>query len=1323
MANDDQSKGRRHRQIRRSVIIGFAISVGLLIIFHRPVLLAIFREVALRYASKANLKMDFRLEGNPFSYLTIRNLHAIPTGPSAIESIEIDSLNVDYSLFGLVRHGMSHLLQDIELRGAQVVLNPAMAPPPTPRPKQKPALPDTFPERIRLADATLIIRESPNDFVVEHADFDLNPRAPGELRIGTLQLPSGDSWSRISGQTSYTHKEFILRDLALSDQEQIRLLSIDASRIDFKALAVKLDAVIGGGQLSVSTALNETESSVNAKINVTAEKIAAESLNKFLLLPENCLSGEIERLALDGTGVIDSPRTWSGTLSLRVSDAHLPAMNFERGAVEVSAGQGRATLQSADIVQDRNEFHLHGAMDLPATVGDFGRTPASLQIAGKTPDLEQLTAGIPVGLTGSVQFNGKIDIADTNVQATLGITGDAVGFSDGIIDKLTATLRASKVIPPSKPQPASAPPATAWRPWFADLRTAIEFTLTGIRYRDYIADSVEGSINGSDDLLGVDRLILRRNQNELSVRGRYRLPEQIGKAASQPVQFDVALNATEAGDFFVADSPSKVSGPLQMTGHIERKKAAIDGQVSLTGSNLKMRDLIVQRLSAQSSIANNVIHLDECSATLNNTDYVNASGTLNLQPPQHYSGKASASVLNLAVMEPLLRAFGNQSQLAGSFKLDWEGSGDAKAVKNTGNLKLVLEKARYGNLQRLQANIDASYSPDGLDIPTIFFATTNMDFNAIARTKGDTLEIDRIQLNQVVVPQPQRAGRSGTPGEAALPQQRTNYAYGYVSIPFVWRNLGTKSAIIPSSGKVSAIVQSENLDLKRLAQDLGIQSTISGVINARLDGDGTIADLKTRLDVQVRDLRDEQWQKMEPATFELSAQTAQNRLTASGKLQQPRIQPLEINASMPFDVAKIVQSRGFPDDTPITAKARLPRSSVNFVRQFVPDLQQLDGDLGLDVDVSGTFGHPVLSGAGDMTVNVARFTNATLPALRGFNARITFRDNALTLDRFGGDLAGGPFTMSGRVTFVKLTEPTLDLQLRAQSVLVARNDTLTARADADVRVTGPFAAATVNGNVALTNTRFLKNIDLIPIGLPGRPAPQAPAERPEFFSLPGPPFRDWKFDVTIKTKDPVLIRGNLATGEATTDLKLIGTGLKPGLQGVVQMEGVEATLPFSRLDVSRGSLTFNPNDSTNPTIDLQGTSVIRDYTVRVYVYGTLLLPQTIFTSEPPLPQEEIISLIATGATRQELSTGNVLAGRAAMLLVQQLYRKIVKKGEPTDSNTVFNRLDLNLGTVDPRTGQQQATVRFKVTDQIVLTGDVGVHGDFRGKLKYLIRFR
>jgi hypothetical protein len=696
-----------------------------------------------------------------------------------------------------------------------------------------------------------------------------------------------------------------------------------------------------------------------------------------------------------------------------------------------------------------------------------------------------------------------------------------------------------------------------------------------------------------------------------------------------------------------------------------------------------------------------VIYVKDCSAILNDSDFVNATGSLNLRSPYHYNGKVSARVANLSTLEPLLRASGNKNELAGSFALDWEGNGNAQTIKNSGKLKLVLGKGRYADLQSVQANIDASYSPEGLDVPIIFFATNNMDFQASAQAKGETLEISKVQLDQ----------------------GQTKFAAGYVSIPFVWGNLGTTAPVVPSSGKVTATFQSENLDIRKVFEDIGAKPMASGTLNAKLDAKGTINDLNARLEVQMRDLRSDGWPHLEPATFDLTAEVVHDRLAMTGKLQQTRIQPLELSANMPFDIPKIARAGKLPDETPITAKARLPRSTVNFVRQFLPDLEQLDGEVGLDVDVSGTIGNPVLRGVGDMRITTARFRNATLPALHNLNARLDFAGNALTLKGFEGNLAGGPFKMSGQVTFPRLTEPTLDLQLKAESVLIARNDTLTARADADLKVTGPFLTAAVTGNVALTNSHFLKNIDLIPIGLPGRPAPEPPSSRPEF-SLPDPPFRNWKFDVAVKTKDPVLIRGNLATGAAIVDLKLTGTGLHPELAGFVRMETVEATLPFSRLDVSYGFLYFDPSDSFNPKIDLQGTSVIRDYTVRVYVYGTLLEPEAIFTSEPPLPQEEIISLIATGVTRAELSgNSNVLAGRAAMLLVQQLYRKIFKKGEPTQSNTVFNRLDLDVGTVDPRTGQQQVTARFKIDDHFVLVGDVGVGGSYRGMLKYLIRFR
>jgi hypothetical protein len=1329
VAEDDQPGARRHGRLWRRVWVGVAVCAALLIVLHRPILLTIGRNIVLRYAAKENLKADFRVEGNPFGSVTIRNLHAFAVGPSEYETIDIDYLYLDYSLLGYARHGLPRLFNDVEARAANIVLNPSKKPlrPRPPHPQLE--LPRFFPERVRATDLTFIVRNQPYDFVVGHADLELNPRTPGELRIETLQLPSGDTWSKISGQTSYANKNLILRDLNLSEQEQLHLLDIDASQLDSNALSIALNCTVGGGQISASAALTETKSSLDTKLHLTADKVAAEALNKFLVIPENYLSGQIERLALEGAGAIDAPRTWSGTLSLQMSDVHRKEINFDRALMEISAEPGRGVLRSADIIEATNEFHLRGSMEMPATFADFGRTPTNLEISGTAPDLKRLTAGTAVEFTGSAQFSGKIDIVDANVQATLGVTASPLGFRDGIINNLSCTLRVSKGVARGDTK----------RPWFADLRTAMELSLSGIRYRDYVIDSAEGSSNSSDDVLGLDRFILRRRENELNVHGRYILPAEVSKFTSQPAQIDIALNAVDAGDFWVGDSPSRVSGPLQLTAQLQWKQEVASGQISLFGTNLRMRDLLVRQLSSQCAISNNVLYVNDLRAVLNDSDYFNATGRLNLRRPYHYAGKISANVANLSTLQPLLRASGNQNELAGSLTVDWQGEGQGvtasqpsgsistaarsiASLRNLGKLKLVLQKGRYGNLQSVQANVEASYSPDGLDVPIIFFATSGMDFRAIARTKGDTLEIDKMELNQTGTTPRREASRSA-PGGRALPQTQTKFAYGYISIPFVWRNLGTSAPIIPSSGKVSAMMQSENLDLKKVLDDLGLDAKTSGVVNAKLNADGTIANLNARLDLQVHDLRSEYWPKMEPATFTLNAQTIRDRLTFSGKLEQTRLQPIEITGGMPLDIPKIVAARTLPDDTPVTAKAHVPRTSLNFVRQFVPELAQLDGELGMGVDVTGTIGQPVLSGAGDMKVNIARFTNTTIPSVGGLNARITFRGNELTLDQFGGAVAGGPFTMSGRVTFPKLITPTLDLRFRAQSVLIARNDTLTVRADADVAVTGPFAAATVSGNVALTNSKFLKNIDLIPIGLPGRPAPQAPAERPELFTLPAPPLRDWKFDVAIKTKDPVLIRGNLATGEATTDLKLVGTGIRPALQGVVQMEDVEATLPFSRLNVTRGNLTFTPDDPMNPRVDLQGTSVIRDYTVRVYVYGTLLAPEAIFTSEPPLAQEEIISLIATGATRRELSTGNVLAGRAAMLLVQQLYRKIVKKGEPTESNTVFNKLDLDLGTVDPRTGQQQATVRFKINDNLVLTGDVGVHGDFRGKVKYLIRFR
>src|SRR5438477_12848249 len=221
-----------------------------------------------------------------------------------------------------------------------------------------------------------------------------------------------------------------------------------------------------------------------------------------------------------------------------------------------------------------------------------------------------------------------------------------------------------------------------------------------------------------------------------------------------------------------------------------------------------------------------------------------------------------------------------------------------------------------------------------------------MDFRAIARAKEETLEISKIELDQ---------------GQA-------KYAGGYISIPFVWKNLGTDADVLPSNGKVTAVFQSENLDIKKLFQDVGLKPAASGLLNVKLDASGTLADLNARLDVQMRNLRAENLPKFEPASFDLIAQAQGKQLAISGKLQQAKIQPLELTANFPFDVPKIVHEKKMADETPVTAKMRLARSSVNFMRQFIPGVEELDGDAALDVDVRGTIARPVFSGSGDMTI-------------------------------------------------------------------------------------------------------------------------------------------------------------------------------------------------------------------------------------------------------------------------------------------------------------------------------------------------------------------
>jgi len=489
VGDDGQRELQARGRWRDRVLVVLAVAIGLVLVFHRPILLGLGRRVVLHLAANEHLRADFRLEGSVLTGLVARNFHAVSTGPGTIESIDADVLRADYSLVALLLRGQSQFLKNLEASSARVVLNPAKV---VPKPHKKVRLPLLFPDRLKLSDATLVVRAAPHDFAMEHVDLDLNPRNPGELRIARVQWPGGQTSRDVSGQTLYVNRNLIVRDLALNDEERIRLLNLDASRIGAKTLSMNLDALSGVGTISGSMTLSEARSSLSTNAHLLGEKVEAAVLNKYVGLPDGFITGRIERFDLDGTGVLNAPITWRGRLSAQASNVCEQGIVFDYCAFELSAQQGRATLRSADIFQGGNEIHLRGSAELPKDIKQFGRSPGTFEVSASIPDLERFTPkGLgAVALRGSAWINGRIDIKEGRLEANLSASAGPIDFENGRVEKLSANLRASKIIAKENARPRSSTPATAKIPWFAGLRSSATFNVSNLRYRDYVVDSV-----------------------------------------------------------------------------------------------------------------------------------------------------------------------------------------------------------------------------------------------------------------------------------------------------------------------------------------------------------------------------------------------------------------------------------------------------------------------------------------------------------------------------------------------------------------------------------------------------------------------------------------------------------------------------------------------------------------------------------------------------------------------------------------------------------------------------------------------------------------
>ncbi|MDF1823925.1 MAG: translocation/assembly module TamB domain-containing protein [Verrucomicrobiales bacterium] len=543
---------------------------------------------------------------------------------------------------------------------------------------------------------------------------------------------------------------------------------------------------------------------------------------------------------------------------------------------------------------------------------------------------------------------------------------------------------------------------------------------------------------------------------------------------------------------------------------------------------------------------------------------------------------------------------------------------------------------------------------------------------------------------------------------------------------------------LSQEGPLELRLNSDPIALKTLMQLVKDAPPVNGDLDLDLTINGSPAQPNIDLALAVSNIALPEQYDVKVGSLDLELKASDAEAHFEGSYRHPDVNPLIINAALPFFPKEwALGSRKFVEEK-ISASAQIKSSPLGFLSSQVPAIKSIEGDIALDAALSGTLSAPLISGDGILDVSRLRLDNRDAPSFYDINLKTRFAKNRLTIETLHAIVAGGEVDAAGTIHFIPDNEPKLDLRLGAKEALVFRTPDLSLRTDASLTLTGPWSAATLAGSIGITNSRFFKNFDLLPQTLPTRntsvlptversPAGGGAAYTDLNLGVDIPPFNNWNADVRLHTQDPFQVRSNLVESDLVADIHVSGKLSSPSPVGFLAIDEGELSLPFSSIDVETGRVEFDRETGFNGAINLKAQAKADKYRINVYLYNRILDPKYVLTSNPPLPSEDLMTLLVTGTTRDALTGGDVgslAASKAATLLFKNM-RKASNKAdtEPSLLDTLQERTELDIGGINPETGVQTVGGKIRLWKQLFFVGDVDAENDYRALLKYVFRFR
>jgi len=367
---------------------------------------------------------------------------------------------------------------------------------------------------------------------------------------------------------------------------------------------------------------------------------------------------------------------------------------------------------------------------------------------------------------------------------------------------------------------------------------------------------------------------------------------------------------------------------------------------------------------------------------------------------------------------------------------------------------------------------------------------------------------------------------------------------------------------------------------------------------------------------------------------------------------------------------------------------------LQLIRGFFPNVDAR-GPAQINASFEGTLDRPRITGR--VHIENASARAADFPTgLSAITGDVVFDATRLYFENLSAESGGGTLQISGSLNYAE-SPLRYDVSVRTDRVRIRYPEGMSWLVGGSLRLTGTPAAGLLSGRVMIERVTLTQGLEIAGMLVSAKEGITSP-------TTSSPYLRNLQFDVEALSAPDARMEWPGAQLQADANLRVRGTWEHPILLGHIHILSGDLYFAGNRYRVSRGDLNFSNPFRLDPVLNVEATTTIQQYEITLNFNGPASKLTLAYRSDPPLPANDIITLLALGQTSSEAtarSGGTTQSGTAgaSAILSEAISSQLGGRLERLFGITRF-RVDPGLAGVGSTGSEQNAAARVTVEQQI-----------------------